>query len=100
MVLLGASCLALTQVSVDGSFGGLFPGLLIFGLGMGAAFVAGSIASLAGVAEQHSGQPRACRPPPSTSAPRSGVAILSTVAVARTNDVLAAAGQQARRRSR
>jgi hypothetical protein len=55
MVLLGASCLALTQVSVDGSFGGLFPGLLIFGLGMGAAFVAGSIASLAGVAEQHSG---------------------------------------------
>jgi hypothetical protein len=56
MVLLGASCLALTQVSVDGSFlGDLFPGLLIFGLGMGAAFVAGSIASLAGVAEQHSG---------------------------------------------
>jgi hypothetical protein len=55
MVLLGASCLALTHVSVDGSFlGGLFPGLL-FGLGMGAAFVAGSIASLAGVAEQHSG---------------------------------------------
>jgi hypothetical protein len=36
MVLLGASCLVLTQVSVDGSFlGGLFPGLQIFGLGEG-----------------------------------------------------------------
>ena len=49
MVPLGASRLALAQVSADGSFlGGLFPGLLIFGLDRGAAFVAGSIASLAG----------------------------------------------------
>jgi hypothetical protein len=73
MVLLGASCLVLTQVSVDGSFlGGLFLGLLIFGLGMGAAFVAGSIASLAGVAEQHSGAASGLQTPPSTSAPRSG----------------------------
>jgi hypothetical protein len=40
----------LTQVSVDGSFLG---GLPIFGLGMSAAFVAGSIASLAGRAGIH-----------------------------------------------
>jgi hypothetical protein len=59
MVLLEASCLVLTQVSVDGSFlGDLF-------LGMGAAFVAGSIALLAASPGSTPGQPPACRPPPS-----------------------------------
>jgi hypothetical protein len=101
MVLLGASCLVLTQVSVDGSFlGGLFPGLLIFGLGGGAAFVAASIASLAGVAEQHSGAASGLQTTSFNMGTAFGVAVLSTVAVARTSGVLAAAGQQARRRSR
>jgi hypothetical protein len=96
MVLLGASCLVLTQVSVDGSFlGHLFLGLQIFGLGMGAAFVAASIASLAGVAEQHSGAASGLQTTSFKHGRRGRIAVLSTVAVAWTNDVLAAAGQQA-----
>ncbi len=39
----------------------LLTGLLIFGVGMGAAFVAGQIAALTGVAEMHAGL--ACRWP-------------------------------------
>jgi predicted MFS family arabinose efflux permease len=48
--------LLLTQVSVDGSyFGDIFLGLLVFGPGLGATFVAASVATLAGIAEQESG---------------------------------------------
>jgi EmrB/QacA subfamily drug resistance transporter len=54
--LTGAGLLLLTQVSVDGSyFGDIFLGLLIFGPGLGATFVAASVATLAGIAEQESG---------------------------------------------
>jgi MFS family permease len=96
MVLLGASCLLLARVSVDGSFlGDLFLGLLVFGLGMGAAFVAGSIASLAGVAEPESGAASGLQTTSFNIGTALGVAILSTVAIARTSDVLAASGQPA-----
>ena len=45
MALTGLGSLLFTQVSVDGSYlGDLFLGLLILGPGIGAAFVAGSIA--------------------------------------------------------
>jgi hypothetical protein len=41
MALVGAACLLLTQVSADGSyFEDIFLGLLVFGTGLGAAFVA------------------------------------------------------------
>jgi hypothetical protein len=66
----------------------------------GAAFVAGSIASLADVAEQHSGAASGLQTTSFNIGTALRVAILSTAAVARTNDVLAAAGQQAGRRSR
>ena len=56
LVLTGVGCLLLTQVSAGGSyFGDIFFGLLVFGPGLGATYVAASVATLAGVAEQESG---------------------------------------------
>jgi EmrB/QacA subfamily drug resistance transporter len=56
LVFTGAGCLLLTQVSVSGSYlGDIFFGLLVFGPGLGATFVAASVATLAGVAEDESG---------------------------------------------
>jgi hypothetical protein len=56
MVLTGLGCVLLTQVSVDGSYlGDIFLGLLVFGPGLGAAYVAASIGSLAEVAEGEAG---------------------------------------------
>jgi EmrB/QacA subfamily drug resistance transporter len=56
LALTGAGCFLLTQVSVRGSYlGDIFPGLLVFGPGLGATFVAASVATLAGVAAQESG---------------------------------------------
>ena len=56
MALMGAGSLLLTQVSVGGSyFGDIFFGLLVFGPGIGLAFVTATVAALAGVAERESG---------------------------------------------
>src|ERR671936_1635925 len=50
MALLGAGSVLLTQVSVGGSyFGDIFLGLLVFGPGVGLAFVTATVAALAGV---------------------------------------------------
>jgi EmrB/QacA subfamily drug resistance transporter len=96
MVLLGASCLVLTRMSVEGSFlGDLFVGLLVFGLGMGAAFVAGTIAALTGVAQRDSGVASGLQNTSFSIGTALGVAVLSTVAVARTNEVLTRSGGQA-----
>jgi EmrB/QacA subfamily drug resistance transporter len=56
LALTAAGSLLLTQVAVDGSYlGDIFFGLLVFGPGLGATYVAASVATLAGVAEQESG---------------------------------------------
>jgi predicted MFS family arabinose efflux permease len=56
MVLLAAGALLLIGISRDGSyFGDLFLGMLVFGPGLGAGTVAGSIAALTGVPEQDAG---------------------------------------------
>jgi EmrB/QacA subfamily drug resistance transporter len=56
LLLVGASCLTLTQLSVPGSFGtDMLLGMVLFGPGLGAGFVAGSIAALSGVPERDSG---------------------------------------------
>ncbi|MFI6300103.1 MFS transporter [Nonomuraea sp. NPDC050790] len=56
LLLIVVGTLLLVSISVEGTFfGDLFWGLLIFGPGMGAAFVASQIAALDGVAEQDSG---------------------------------------------
>jgi EmrB/QacA subfamily drug resistance transporter len=85
MVLLGTGCLLLTQVSAGGSYlDDLFLGLLIFGAGLGAAFVASQIAALAGVADEESGLAAGIVDSSFTIGGALGVAILSTVAVAST----------------
>ena len=82
MALTGLGSLLLTQVSVGGSyFGDLFVPLLLLGPGIGAAFVAGSIASLTGVAESDAGLASGLNNASFQIGGAIGVAILSTVAV-------------------
>jgi EmrB/QacA subfamily drug resistance transporter len=82
MVLTGLGCLLLTQVSVGGSYlGDIFFGLLVFGPGLGVGYVAGSIASLAGVAEREAGLASGLNNTSFQIGGAVGVAILSTVAV-------------------
>ncbi len=54
-VLVVAGCALLTGVAVDGGLAGIVAAMLVFGPGVGAAFVACQIAALAGVPEQESG---------------------------------------------
>jgi EmrB/QacA subfamily drug resistance transporter len=82
MALTGLGSLLLTQVSVDGSYlGDLFFALLILGPGIGAAYVAGSIASLTGVAETEAGLASGLNNASFQIGGAVGTAILSTVAV-------------------
>jgi MFS family permease len=93
MALTGLGCLLLAYVSVDGSYlGDIFFGLLVFGPGLGAAYVAGSIVSLAGIAETDAGLASGLNNSSFQIGGAVGVAILSTVAVshAHGDDPLAA----------
>jgi EmrB/QacA subfamily drug resistance transporter len=93
MALTGVGSLLLTQVSVGGTYvGDLLFGLLILGPGIGAAYVAGSIASLTGVAETEAGLASGLNNAAFQIGGAVGVAILSTVAVSGANgaDPLAA----------
>jgi EmrB/QacA subfamily drug resistance transporter len=82
MLLTATGCLLLTQVSVGGSYlGDVFFGLLVFGPGLGAGYVAGSIASLAGVADTEAGLASGLNNTSFQIGGAVGVAILSTVAV-------------------
>jgi EmrB/QacA subfamily drug resistance transporter len=82
MALAALGSLLFSQVSVDGSYlGDLFPGLLLLGPGIGAAFVAGSIASLSGVAETEAGLASGLNNASFQIGGAVGVAVLSTVAV-------------------
>jgi MFS family permease len=94
MALIGGACVLFTQVSPDGSYvADLFAGLLIFGAGLGAAFVASQIAALAGVADEDSGLAAGLVDSAFNIGAALGIAILSTVAVAAAGD--AAAGRDA-----
>ncbi|MGW2566006.1 MFS transporter [Streptomyces sp. NPDC001537] len=56
LALVGAGSLLLAEAPVDGAFvRDILPGLLLFGPGLGACAVAGSIAALTGVGERESG---------------------------------------------
>jgi EmrB/QacA subfamily drug resistance transporter len=92
MLLVGAACLMLTQISAEGSyFGDIFLGLLLFGTGLGATFVAAQIAGLSGVAEEESGLAAGLVDSSFNIGSALGIALLSTVAVARTENVLTGA---------
>jgi EmrB/QacA subfamily drug resistance transporter len=89
MTLLGAGCLLLTQVSVGGSYiDDIFFGLLVFGPGIGLAFVTSSIAALTGVAEHEAGLASGLNNTAFQIGAALGVAIVTTVSVSRTNDVV------------
>jgi EmrB/QacA subfamily drug resistance transporter len=82
MALAGLGSLLFSRVSVDGSYlGDLFLGLLILGPGIGAAYVAGSIASLTGVAEADAGLASGLNNASFQIGGAVGVAVLSTVAL-------------------
>jgi EmrB/QacA subfamily drug resistance transporter len=86
LVLTGASCLLLTQVSVNGSYlGDIFLGLLIFGPGLGATYVAASVATLAGVAEQESGLASALNNAAFQIGGALGTAVATTVAISNSD---------------
>jgi EmrB/QacA subfamily drug resistance transporter len=91
MALMGAGSLLLTQVSVGGSyFGDIFFGLLVVGPGIGLAFVTATVAALAGVAEHESGLASGLNNTALQIGGALGVAIVTTVAVSRSEDYLAA----------
>jgi EmrB/QacA subfamily drug resistance transporter len=91
MALMGTGSLLLTQVSVGGSyFGDIFFGLLVFGLGLGLAFVTATVAALASVAEHESGLASGLSNTALQIGGALGVAITTTVAVSRSDDYLAA----------
>ena len=91
MALMGAGSLLLTQASVGGSyFGDMFVGLLVFGPGVGLAFVTATVAALAGVAEHESGLASGLSNTAFQIGAALGVAIVTTVAVFGSEDYLAA----------
>jgi EmrB/QacA subfamily drug resistance transporter len=93
MGLMGAGALVLTQVSVSGSyFGDIFFGLLLFGPGIGLAFVTATVAALAGVEEHESGLASGLSNTAFQMGAAIGTAVVATVAVSRTEDYLAANG--------
>jgi len=91
MALIGSGSLLLTQAWVGGSYlGDIFFGLLVFGAGIGPAFVTATVAALAGVAEHESGLASGLSNTALQLGQGLGVAIVSTVAVSRSEDYLAA----------
>jgi EmrB/QacA subfamily drug resistance transporter len=92
LALTGLGSLLFTQVSVGGSYVGdlLFP-LLLLGPGIGSAFVAGSIASLTGVAETEAGLASGLNNASFQIGGAVGVAILSSVAVSGARGATSAA---------
>jgi EmrB/QacA subfamily drug resistance transporter len=92
-LLIGVGCLLLTRVSAEGSyFDDIFFGLLIFGPGLGATYVAASVATLTGVAERESGLASALNNAAFQIGGALGTAIVTTVAVSQAAgpDALAA----------
>jgi EmrB/QacA subfamily drug resistance transporter len=89
MALMAVGALLLTQVSVGGSyFGDIFFGLLVFGPGVGLAFVTASIAALAGVPEHEAGIASGLSNTSFQIGAAVGVAIVTTVSISRTEDYL------------
>jgi MFS family permease len=91
MVLLAGGALVLTQVSAGGSYvGDMLFGLIVYGAGIGPAFVTATVAALAGVEEDESGLASGLSNTAFQIGAALGVAIVTTVAVTRSEDFLAA----------
>ena len=82
MILMGAGCAVLTGVGVHDSYWQhMFFGLLIFGPGLGAGYVAASVACLSGVADGDAGVASGLNNASFQIGGAVGVAVVSTVAV-------------------
>jgi EmrB/QacA subfamily drug resistance transporter len=91
LALIGGGSLLLTQVSAHGAyFPDIFFGLLVCGLGIGLAFVTATVASLAGVAEQDAGLASGLSNTALQTGTALGVAIVTTVALSRSQAYSAA----------
>jgi EmrB/QacA subfamily drug resistance transporter len=85
LALMGIGSALLSQVSASGTYlGDLFLGLLVFGPGLGAAFVAASVATVSGVDEADAGLASGLNNASFQIGGALGVAILTSVAVAQT----------------
>jgi EmrB/QacA subfamily drug resistance transporter len=87
MSLLTIGLLYFTQVSVEGSYlGDLLPGFLVIAMGMAFSFVSISIAALAGVPAKDAGLASGLINTSQQIGGALGIAVLSSVAIAQTND--------------
>jgi EmrB/QacA subfamily drug resistance transporter len=94
MSLMTVGLLYFTQVSVDGSYwADLLPGFLIIGLGMPFAYVAVTIAAVAGTKPQEAGLASGLINTSQQIGGAVGIAFLSTIAVSTTDDALASGSQ-------
>jgi EmrB/QacA subfamily drug resistance transporter len=90
MTMMTVGLLWFTQVSVGGSYWtDLLPGFLVIGLGMPFAFVAITIAAVAGTKPQEAGLASGLINTSQQIGGAVGIAILSTVAVSTSDDALA-----------
>jgi Major Facilitator Superfamily len=88
MALIGGGLLYYTQISVNGSYvTDLLPGFLLTGIGLGFAFVPVSIAALSGVTNREAGLASGLITSQQIGG-GIGLAILSSVATTRTNNLL------------
>jgi MFS family permease len=88
LALLGATCLLFIAATAGGGLlTVLVPGMVLFGLGMGCAYVAGSVASVHGVVERDAGVAAAVQNISFGMGATLGVALFSTVSAARIAQV-------------
>ena len=91
MILLAAGLAYFTQISVNGTyFGDLFVGFILIGIGLGFSFVPVSIAALAGATSGEAGLQSGLINTNQQIGGALGLAILTTVATTRTDDLLKA----------
>jgi len=82
LILMGAGCLMLAQVTVAGDYASdLLPALVIFGLGLGGGTVAAYAASLAGVVEREQGLASGVNSASFQIGGALGIAVVTTVMV-------------------
>ena len=90
LVVAGAGLLLLAQIPADGDYvADLLPGLLVTGLGLGTSFVSLSIGALEGVAERDAGLASGLVNTTQQVGGALGVAVLSTLAISRSDDLVA-----------
>ncbi|WP_433335351.1 MFS transporter [Spirillospora sp. CA-294931] len=96
MLLIGAGGLLLVPVSANGSFAAdMLAGLLVFGPGLGASFVAAQIAALSGVPEEESGLAAGLVDTLFNIGSALGIATVTSVAIAAGGVTVAESGEPA-----